>query len=208
MEREWAGEFVIGVRAFRQHVDDQLVTLFGGGLPGTAHASLGHYYVGSGGDFEARGWGVSVSRAMVDGLRASVDYTQADSRWVGVSPDARALAVVAASAIRTGREIVHDLTTTLESVLPGVHTRVFVLYKINSGFVARDAAQLDGRPGARFEVQVNQALPFMNFTNAHWEMLVAVRNLFRDDLLDSSVYDELLVVRPPKRVVGGVTVRF
>ena len=64
------------------------------------------------------------------------------------------------------------------------------------------------RPGARFEVQVNQALPFMNFTSAHWEMLVAVRNLFRDDLLDSSVYDELLVVRPPKRVVGGVTVRF
>jgi len=32
--------------------------------------------------------------------------------------------------------------------------------------------------------------------------------MFRDDLLDSSVYDELLVVRPPKRVVGGLTVRF
>ena len=67
---------------------------------------------------------------------------------------------------------------------------------------------LEARPGARFDVQVNQALPFMNFTSAQWEMLVAVRNLFRDDLLDSSVYDELLVVRPPKRVVGGVTVRF
>ena len=64
------------------------------------------------------------------------------------------------------------------------------------------------RPGARFDVQVNQALPFLNFTGAQWEMLVAVRNLFRDDLLDASVYDELLVVRPPKRVVGGVTVRF
>jgi hypothetical protein len=35
-----------------------------------------------------------------------------------------------------------------------------------------------------------------------------VRNLFRADLIDSSVYDELLVVRPPKRVVGGVTVKF
>jgi hypothetical protein len=55
---------------------------------------------------------------------------------------------------------------------------------------------------------VSQALPFLNFTNTQWEMLVAVRTLFREDPLDASVYDELLVVRPPKRLVGGVTVRF
>jgi len=35
-----------------------------------------------------------------------------------------------------------------------------------------------------------------------------VRSLFREDLVDASVYDERLVVRPPKRVVGGVTVKF
>jgi hypothetical protein len=35
-----------------------------------------------------------------------------------------------------------------------------------------------------------------------------VSNLFRDELVDASVYDELLVVQPPKRVLGGVTVRF
>jgi hypothetical protein len=39
-------------------------------------------------------------------------------------------------------------------------------------------------------------------------MLIAVRSLFREELLDSSVYDEIFVVRPPKRIVGGVTVRF
>jgi hypothetical protein len=39
-------------------------------------------------------------------------------------------------------------------------------------------------------------------------MLLAVRSLFRDELLDASIYDELLVMRSPKRVVGGVTVRF
>jgi hypothetical protein len=44
--------------------------------------------------------------------------------------------------------------------------------------------------------------------NADWEMLVAVSNRFRDELVDASVYDELLVVQPPKRVLGGVTVRF
>jgi hypothetical protein len=44
--------------------------------------------------------------------------------------------------------------------------------------------------------------------NANWEMLVAVTNLFRDDMIDSSVYDELFVVEPPKRLLGGVTMRF
>ena len=33
-EREWAGDFVVGVRAFRQRVDDQLVTLFGVAIAG------------------------------------------------------------------------------------------------------------------------------------------------------------------------------
>jgi hypothetical protein len=208
MQRTWAGDVVVGLRAFRQHVDDQLVTLFGGGVPGKADAALGHYYVASGGDFEGRGWGVSVSRHIADSVRASVDYTQAESRWVGASPEARALAVVAASAIRTGRERIHDVTTTVATTIPVVETRVFAVYKINTGFAASNPDNLDARTGTRFEVQVNQALPFMNFTSAQWEMLVAVRNLFRDDMLDSSMYDELLVVRPPKRVVGGVTVRF
>jgi hypothetical protein len=39
-------------------------------------------------------------------------------------------------------------------------------------------------------------------------MLVAVSNVFHRELADGSIYDELLVVRPPKRVPGGVTVRF
>jgi hypothetical protein len=48
----------------------------------------------------------------------------------------------------------------------------------------------------------------MDFSNAKWEMLLAVRNFFREGSQDSSVYDELLVVRPPKRIVGGLTLRF
>ena len=46
-------------------------------------------------------------------------------------------------------------------------------------------------------MQVSQALPFLDFASAQWEMIVAVRNLFHEDLLDASVYDELQVVRPP-----------
>ena len=57
-------------------------------------------------------------------------------------------------------------------------------------------------------MQVRQSLHFMDFSNAKWEMLLAVRNVFREANLDSSVFDELLVVRPPKRIVGGLTLRF
>jgi hypothetical protein len=103
---------------------------------------------------------------------------------------------------------VHDVTTSFETAISQTSTHVYVLYKLNSGF-ARQTPD-DQEPGfdARFDIQVNQALPFMDFTSADWEVLVAVCNLFRDAVGERSVYDELLVIRPPKRVLGGVRVRF
>ena len=205
-EREWAGGLVTGVRAFHQTVDNQIVTLFGVVMPGTVPSTLGHYYVASAGDIDSSGWGVSVSRTMPARVRASVDYTSAQSSWLTRSADADALTLVALAMLRSGAERIHDVTTSIESTLPVTETRLFAIYKINSALADTDA----GAPGAgaRFDVQVNQSLPFLNFSGAQWEMLVAVRSLFRDDLLDASVYDELLVMRSPKRVVGGVTVRF
>jgi hypothetical protein len=203
-ERETLAGVAIGGRVFRQAVSDQLVTLFGISPSRAGSRTIGHYYVASGGDVDVSGWGISVSRAMSEGVRASVDYTRVDSSWVRTSPDRMALSAVAASVLREDERI-HDLTTSVESVVPVTATRVFVLYKLNTGFA--DAAP-GRRPATRFDVQLNQSLPFLNFSHAQWEMLVAVRNMFREELLDASVYDELLVVRPPKRVVGGVTVRF
>jgi hypothetical protein len=207
-EQPIANAVVLGVRAFRQQVNDQLVTLFGVSLPGTAGTNLGHYYVGTAGDVDARGWGVSMSRAVTNGIHASVDYTQADAQWVRPSAGTASVALVSLSVIRRQFEQLHDLTTSVESEVPGVDTRVFVIYKINSGFTRPDAVTLRPRFGSRFDVEVSQALPFLNFSSAQWEMIFAVRNLFHEDLLDASVYDELQVVRPPKHVVGGVTVRF
>ena len=59
----------------------------------------------------------------------------------------------------------------------------------------------------RFDMQLRQGLPFMSGVG-DWEMLVGVRSLFRTAFDDRSFYDELLVVRPPKRVMGGLQVRF
>jgi len=206
-ERQVAGDFLIGVRTFRESVDGQIVTLFGVTLPDTAGSNLGHYYVASGGDFDATGWGVSVHRAILDDrLRATVGYTQSNADWLGASPDLARLSRAAASAVHSDAERVHDLTTSVESEL-STATKFLLVYKINSAFATSDGSG-DRRPSGRFEVQINQALPFLNFSNAQWEMLVAIRNLFSDDFRDGSTYDELLVVRPPKRLVGGVTVRF
>jgi hypothetical protein len=199
-EREWPGAVIVGVRAFRQRADDQVVTLFGVAVGD--RKSVGHYHVGSAGDFDARGWGVSVSRSVTDSVRASVDYTHVDASWYGRSPDAAALAWLAASVLRT-TERLHDVTASIESVVSPTSTRVFAIYRMNTGFAQTESAGSFATK-ARFNVQVNQALPFLR----NWEMLVAVSNLFREDALDGSVYDEVMVVNPPKRVLGGVSVRF
>jgi hypothetical protein len=202
-EREWAGDVVLGVRAFQQHVDDQVVTLFGFAAP-DATSPLAHYQVGSAGAFDAHGWGISASREVTGGVRAAVDYTQADTEWQRGGADRSLLRQVSRSALRRS-ERVRDLTASVDTVIAPTSTRVFVVYKVNDSFASADALPV---AASRFDVQVNQALPFLNFSAAQWEMIFAVRTLFHDDSLDGSIYDELLVVRPPKRILGGVTVRF
>lgn len=197
----------LGVRAFHQRVDDQLVTIFGLRGEGAQTAEIGHYVVGSGGDVEVHGWGMTVTHGFTPNVRGSFDYSLAHADW-GAQPslDRTRLARSTPSALRTAAERVHDFTTSVEAALPQSATRVYVLYKMNSAY-ARDAAAGPGFD-ARWDLQVFQALPFMNFTNADWEMLVGVRNLFRESLAETSIYDELLVARPPKRLVGGITVKF
>jgi hypothetical protein len=204
-ERELARGMVVGVRAFRQRVDEQVVTLFG--LAVADANGVGHYHVGSAGDFEARGFTVSASRAVGDGVRASVDYTQFGSRWQGRSPDAAALELLARSVLRKDERL-HDLTASIESIVAPSATRLFIMYKLNTGFAAANDNTPSALHNVRFNVQVNQSLPFLQFMNANWEMVLAVTNLFRDEMIDSSVYDELFVVEPPKRVLGGITMRF
>jgi hypothetical protein len=207
VDRQFADDNVIvGIRAFREQVEDQVVTIFGVSLADTP-AEVGHYQVGSAGDFAAHGWGVTFTRTMGESMRATVDYTQAQTNWRGRSGDTDGLAVLAPSVRRTG-ETIHDVTATVESVVAASATRLLVIYKVNTAYAASQLGESAPAAGVRFDVQVNQALPFLNFTNAQWEMLVAVSNLFKEALYENSVYDELMVVRPPKRVLGGVTVRF
>ena len=198
----------IAVRAFEQRIDDQTVTVFG--LRRTDTASLGHYYVGSAGDADVRGVGVTFTHALAENVRGSVDYSMATANWTdSAAPlEFAVLSRWVPSAIRPATERIHDITTSLETEIPYSATRVVVLYKLNNAFAATDRTAVVPALGARFDLQVNQALPFMKFHTSQWEMLVGVRNLFHDSLANTSAYDELLVVRPPKRIVGGLTLHF
>jgi hypothetical protein len=202
VDREWPGHVIVGVRAFRQDINDQIVTLFGAAAG--VGTELGHYVVGSAGDVQAMGWGATVSRDMGDRLRTSVDYMQTAAERVGASPSERRLSRVAPAVLR-GEETIRSVTASVQSIVPVTSTRLLLVYRVSNAFA--DAVTAPAA-GSRFELQMNQSLPFLNFTSAQFELLVAVRNMFREDLFDGSVYDELLVVRPPKRVLGGVTVRF
>jgi hypothetical protein len=199
----------LGVRAFQQSVDDQHVTVFGLRSEASHPAEIGHYFVGSAGHVDLRGWGLSLTHGLAPNVRGAIDYSMAAATWANRgSPDRMRLARTMPSALRDSDEHIHDLTTSVETEFPQSATRLFVLYKMNSGYIRADGSE--SRPGldGRWDVQVIQSLPFMRFTSADWEMLVGVRNLFRESFAETSLYDELLVARPPKRLVGGITVKF
>jgi outer membrane receptor protein involved in Fe transport len=204
LERDIAAT-TVSIRAFHQHVDGQLVTLFGIDVPGGPAAHVGHYFVHTNGDVDASGLSAGFRTAIARRIHGSIEYALTHARWDAV-PDAAYMLLFAPSAVRVGAEHIHDLSTSIETEVPETSTRVLVLYRFSNAFA--HSTTEDHPLDARFDVQVRQSLPFMDFSAAKWEMLVGVRNFFREAAADQSVYDELLVVRPPKRIVGGLTLKF
>ena len=206
VERDLAGS-TLSLRAFRQEVDDQLVTLFGADLPSQPNAKIGHYFVGNAGDVSAIGCTAAVRTVVANRVHGSIAYSLTKAQ-LRPADDLQYLVLLAPSALHRTNERIHDVATSIETNVPETSTRVLVLYRVSNGFV-RPSQSPDGPGlGSRFDVQVRQSLPFLNFTSARWEMLLAVRDFFSETAADQSIYDELLVVRPPKRIVGGVTMHF
>ncbi len=202
-EHEFGKTYAVGVRRYFQGVDNQLMTLFGVETS-AGPRSVGHYYVASAGAVDAQGWAIRLSIPTSKRVGGSIDYSRTRSRWTSRG-DFESLASGPSMPTRPD-ESIHDITTSFHTDIPETATRLFVLYKINSAYM-RGPDPADAGFDGRFDVQVNQALPF-GLGGTKWEVLVGVRNLFRDPNDVTSVYDELLVVRPPKRVVGGFLVRF
>ena len=204
-EHDFGRAYTLGVRRFFQGVDNQAMTIFGMRSP-SGTRSVGHYYVARAGSVDAQGWGVRLSSSVLKRVTGSIDYSLTHGEWssFGELADSRPWI---RRLTRGKDEDIHDLTTSIRTDIPETATRVFVLYKLNSGYARRTGSLSETGLDGRFDVQVNQALPF-GLGNTKWEVLLGVRNLFRDPNDPASVYDELLVVRPPKRVVGGFLVKF
>jgi len=205
VEQEVAS-FVVGVRRFYQQVDDQLVTFFGVGAA-EGGMDFDHYLVGHAGSVAISGWAASFAHPLGQRVSGRVEYSVTQADWSGAAQGTTA-GEAAALAARPATEVLHDVSTGVETDIPETATRVLAHYRFNTGFASAQADTYEPRFDARFDVQVFQALPFIDVGSSEWELLVAVRNLFRDRAEGSSVYDELLVIRPPKRIVGGVSVRF
>ena len=190
----------LGVRAFYQAIDEQLVTVFGLRRPHSRQCRSRSLLSWQRRRCGRRRRGDHLHPCALRPTCAARSITRlAAADWANdPSRDRIRLARNVPGALRDDGEQIHDVTTTLETEFPESATRVFLLYKINQRLLRETDLE---RPGldARWDVQVSQGLPFMRFTNAEWEMLVGVRNLFREAFTETSVYDELLVSRPPKR---------
>ena len=201
--------FRVAVTHFRQTVDGQLATVFDPNLAkGRRRADLSHYGVASVGDFAASGWAFGVSRPVGTHLRGGLEYRTSDVDWQAGDAVA-AVGLVAPSAVRPGRERMHDVTMRVDAAAPRTGTRLTTACRYNTRFT-RGGVGYDTPAGAvRYDVQVYQGVPYLKNEMAQVELVFGVGNLIRS-AADSvaSLYDELLVVRPPTRMVGGVTVQF
>jgi outer membrane receptor protein involved in Fe transport len=195
----------LGVRWFREDTTDQLATIFGDG-----HSrGLGHYYVASAGDVMVQGWTLHASGWFTSRVRMSVDYSLAQTEW-SRSLHATVMAAVDPAVVRPTRERLHDVTGAIDARIPESDTHVQLAYRFNSTLMAGQSQGLSALGDGRFDVQLRQALPFQPIDGGRFEVMFAINNLLRDPngSIAGAFYDELLTVRSPRRVLGGVQVRF
>ena len=204
VEHDLTEHYVVGVRRFYQDVSDQMSTLFG--VDAIGLAPTGHYDVARAGEVSSRGWVLTLRRDLGDRVTGWVDYTRAEANWIQTGADA-ALGDAAPGAIRPAHERFHDISGVIETEIPETDTRVSVRCRVSTAFARADLDEPIG-VDARFDVRVNQALPFSPFDGSRWEVLLAVRSLFFEPRDVASMFDELLVARSPKQVVGGLVVHF
>jgi hypothetical protein len=206
VERDLGPGVTLSIRGFNQKVTDQLVEIFTDELAGQ-HPGRGHYFVGVAGDVDARGAGVGLTSVVARYLRGSIEYTMATASWHSL--EETMMAQGKNMSLASSPQRVYDVQATVEATIPRSLTRIYARYRTSTAFSGPEVQQVvETNAVARFNVRVNQSLKFFPFSSADWEMLVDVRNLFRDSDDEASLYDEALALKAPKRIVGGLLVRF
>jgi hypothetical protein len=204
---EIAVQETVGLSWFRAHtfyeaVRDQLANSFEGG---PSPRSLRIFNAGR---VSARGLGVTLGRQFADGLSGSVSYTYGQS-WRG-SPFPSTEARPAPRSLAFRDAGFHDVVARLEAAIEESDTRLVAFYRFNSLLPGAESAGAAVAPltNTRFDVQLSQGLPFLGaLTRADWDFLLAVRNLYYEPG-EGATLDEFAVLNPPRRLLGGISVRF
>ena len=193
------GRSTVSARAFYEDVDDQLVNAFGG--PGEADTLR----IVNGGGVAARGMGLTVARSF-GAFSGSVSYTYGHS-WRR-EPAAVEEAGDLSDFFAYSDADFHDFVTRVETFIDSTDTRVIAFYRLNHLTPEVEGKKANAVANNWFDLQLRQGLPFLgSLTRADWEFLLAVRNLFYEPA-EGAVLDEVAVMNPPKRVLGGISVRF
>jgi hypothetical protein len=185
---------LVGLRYFDESSSDQLINAFSG------KGALRELRIFNAGQTDVRGATLDVSREIGRSIRGSLAYSygqvrRGDGAWLVPGPGRAALA----------EGSFHDLVGRFEARVDPTDTRVVAFYRVN---LMRDDQEDSQARNTRFDIQISQGLPFIGtLTRADWELMVAVRNLFYEDS-DAGTLDELAVLAPPTRVIGGISVRF
>ena len=174
-------------------------------------ADIGHYFVGSARRRRRCAAGASRSRTRSPASCAARSTT----RWrtpTGRTSD-RSIAGASRAACRRRCATRSSASTTSrrrsKPTCPQSATRVFVLYKMNSAYIRADGSEIASRP-RRPLGRAGQSGPAVHELHRapSGRCSSASATCSANRSRETSVYDELLVARPPKRLVGGITVKF
>jgi hypothetical protein len=196
------GARTVFARRFRQATTDQVATIFGL----DRSRDVGHYYVASAGDAEIDGWQLGVSGNLLRYVRGTAAYTASRATWT--SSAGLPLIWAVPSIARGSSERLHDLAFLVRADIPETSTGIRVGYRLSSAFARPRHESRTPTAGARFDVEVRQALPYQPIRGGRLEALIALANLATDPVAAASLYDEILTIAPPLRLVCGIQLRF
>ena len=188
----------LGAFTYYEGVRDQLGNVFEGASDARA------LRIFNGGNAGTGAVGVTLGRCFGPSVRGSMSYTY--GRTWREAPRGEAHEALAEMALHDGN--FHDVAARVETVFEGTDTRVVAYYRLNRMMPDADPRLAAALTNRRFDVQLSQGLPFLGaLTRADWNFLLAVRNLFYETS-EGALIDEIAVTNPPKRVLGGISVRF
>ncbi len=195
------GAAKFGAHVFYEDTDHQLVNVFD-------RPSARSLHVVNGGSVDARGLGITVGGHLGDLVNGSLTYTYGRSVRQAGPFGSSLLGGRAWDLLGYEEADFHDVVARLEAVIDWSDTRVAAYCRFNNLNPEDGHGSHNSVANTRFDVQLTQGLPFLQtLTRADWEVLLAFRNMFYE-AAEGATLDELVVMHPPKRVMGGISVRF